>query len=66
MSDKGEEQEDQVERKNEIQKKKRDNGESLCQNGRGGTRVQEKKNEPWFSQEAWTLVDQKKTILNRS
>ena len=43
MSDKGEEQEDQVERKNEIKKKKRDNGESLCQNGRGGTRVQEKK-----------------------
>ena len=35
MTDKREEQEDQVERKNE-------NGESLCQNGIGGTRVQEK------------------------
>ena len=38
MTDKGqEEQEDQVERK------KRDNGGSLCQNGRGGTGVQEKR-----------------------
>ena len=59
MTDKGEEQEDHVERK------KRDNGESLCQNGRGGTRVQENEKQAMVSQEAWTLVDQRKVILNR-
>ena len=36
MTDEGEEQEDQVERKSKIME------EARCQNGRGGTRVQEK------------------------
>ena len=48
MTDKGEEQEDQVERKNEIMEK-------------AYVKMAEE-----VSQEAWTLVDQKKTILNRS
>ena len=48
MTDKGEEQEDQVERKNEIMEK-------------AYVKMAEE-----VSQEVWTLVDQKKTILNRS
>ena len=47
MTDKGEEQEDQVERKNEIMEK-------------AYVKMAEE-----VSQEAWTLVDQKKTILNK-
>ena len=60
MSDKGEEQEDQVERKIEIMEK------AYVKMAEEVLGYKKKKNEPWFSQEAWTLVDHKKTILNRS
>ena len=64
ITDKGEEQEDQVERKkkkkNEIMEK------AYVKMAEEVLGYKKKKNEPWFSQEAWALVDQKKTILNRS
>ena len=42
-----------------------DIGESLCKNGRRGTRVQEKENKPWLSQETWALIDQRKVIKQK-
>ena len=62
MTDKGEEQEDQlqVERKNEIMEK------AYVKMVEEVLGYRKNKTKPRFSKEAWTLVDQRKTILNRS
>ena len=61
MTDEGEEQEDQVERKSEIMWK------AYVKTAEGVLHVgyKKKKNKSWFSQEAWTLVDQRKAIKRR-
>ena len=57
MTDKGEEQEDRVETKNEIMEK------AYVKMAEEVLGYRKNKTKPWFSQEAWNLVDQRKTIL---
>ena len=59
MTDEGEEQEDQVERKSEIMEK------AYVKTAQGVLGYKKKKNKPWFSQEAGTLEDQRKAIKQR-
>ena len=59
MTDEGEEQEDQVERKSKIME------EAYVKTAEEVLRHKTKKNKPWFSQEAWTLVDQRKAIKQK-
>ena len=54
MIDEGEEKEDQVERKSEIMEK------ACVKTAEEVLGYKKKKKKPWFSQEAWTLVDQRK------
>ena len=55
----GEEQEDQVERKRKIMEK------AYVKTAEEVLGYKQKKNKPWFSQEAWTLVDQRKAIKQK-
>ena len=57
MTDEGEEQE--VERKSEIMEK------AYVKTAEEVLGYEKKKNKPWFSQEAWTLVDQRKAIKQK-
>jgi len=59
LTDEGEEQEDQVERKSEIMEK------AYVKMAEEVLGYKKKKNKPWFSQEAWTLVDQRKAIKQK-
>ena len=59
MTDEGEEQEGQVERKSEIMEK------AYVKMAEEVLGYKIKKNKPWLSQEAWTLVDKGKPS-NRS
>ena len=59
VTDEGEEQEDQVERKSEIMEK------AYVKTAEEVLGYKKKKNKPWLSQEAWTLVDQRKAIKQK-
>ena len=59
MTDGGEEQEGQVERKRKIME------EAYVKTAEEVLGYKKKKNKPWFSQEAWTLVDQRKAIKQK-
>ena len=59
MIDDREEKEDQVERKSEIMEK------AYVKTAKEVLGYKKKKNRPWFSQEAWTLVEQRKAIKQK-
>ena len=59
MNDEGEEQEDQVKRKSEIMEK------AYVKTEEEVLGYKKKKNKPRLSQEAWTLVDQRKAIKQK-
>ena len=53
MTDEGEEQKDQVQSKSGIMEK------AYAKTAEEVLGYKKKKNKPWFSQEAWTLVNQR-------
>ena len=57
MTDEGEEQEDQVERKSVVKEK------VYVKMAEEVLGYKKRKNKPWFSKEAWTLVDQTEANL---
>ena len=60
MTEEGEEEEgDEVERKSEIMKK------AYVQTAEEVLGYKKKKNKRWLSQEAWTLIDQRKAIKQK-
>ena len=59
MTDEGEEEEDQVERKSEIMEK------AYVKTSEEVLGYKKKKNKPWLSQEAWTLVYQRKATKQK-
>ena len=59
MTDEGEEQEDQLERKSEIMEK------AYVNTAEEVLGYKKKENKPWLSQEAWTLVNQRKAIKQK-